>query len=157
MTSARIQSRDGQLVMPEMAIFLAQSGGDGANAMSLSSSAAELTIFTSVIINQGSNFNSGTGRFTAPCAGIYEFGLQMIAGNANDIYRFTFFKNGVAQSPQLRLDTSDTTNTDYETGTMITYFELAAGDYISVYAQSDGGNDKFSNSTYDIFRGRFIG
>jgi hypothetical protein len=142
--------------MPEMAIFHFNSGGAGAGAMTLSSSAAELTIFTQEIVNRGNHFDSSTGRFTAPVAGIYEFGCQFIAGDANDVYRFTFYKNGSSINKQLRLDTSDTTNNDYETGTMVIYHELAKGDYVSIYASSNGGNNKFSNSTYDFFRGRFI-
>ena len=153
----RIQSQFGQLLYPDLPIFYAASGGGGTNGMSLTNSAAELTIFTNVSINRGNCFNSSTGRFTTPVAGVYEFGLQMIAGNANDVYRFTFFVNGVAQNPQLRLDTSDSTNTDYETGTMVAYYDLSKGDYVSVYASSDGGNDKYSNITYDVFRGRLIG
>ena len=156
MTAARLQSLGGQLLYPDLPIFYAASGGSGANGLALSSSAAEITIFTNVSINRGNHFNSSTGRFTVPVAGIYEFGLQMIGGNANDVYRFVFYKNGVAQSPQLRLDTSDSTNTDYETGTMVAYYDLLKGDYVSVYGLSDGGNDKYSNITYDSFRGRLI-
>ena len=155
--SARIQSQFGQLLYPELPIFHANSGGSGTNGMSLTSSAAELTIFTQVIVNRGGHFDSSTGRFTAPVAGIYEFGCQFIGGNANDVFRMTFHKNGVSMNKQLRLDTSDTTNNDYETGTMIVYHELAKGDYVSIFASSNGGSDKFSNSTYDFFRGRLIG
>ena len=153
----RIQSQFGQLLYPELPIFYAASAGTGTNGVALGTSAAEITIFTNVAINRGNHYNSSTCRFTAPVAGIYEFGLQMIAGNANDVYRFGFIKNGANQNPQLRLDTSDATNTDYETGTMVVYYDLLKGDAISVYGYSNAGNDKFSNITYDIFRGRLIG
>lgn len=157
MTSARIQSLGGQLKYPDLPVFVAQSNGAGTNGMSLSSTMTELTLFTTVSLNQGNHYNSSTCRFTCPVAGIYEFGMNFIAGNANEIYRFMFYKNGVAQNPQLRLDASDTTNADYETGFISMYYSCIKGDEWSIYGKSDGGNDKFSNLTYDYFQGRLIG
>ena len=83
--------------------------------------------------------------------------MNFIAGNPNEVYRFMFYKNGVAQNPQLRLDTSDSTSLDYETGFISMYYPCNKGDYWSVYGKSDGGNDKFSNLSYDYFQGRLIG
>ena len=128
MTAARIQSQFGQLLYPELPVFVALSNGAGTDGMSLTSTISELTLFTTVSINQGSHYNNSTCRFTCPVAGIYEFGMNFIAGNYNEVYRFHFYKNGVAQNPQLRLDTSDSTNTDYETGFVSVYLECAKGD-----------------------------
>ena len=155
--SARIQSQFGQLLYPELPVFVALSNGAGTNAMALSTTMAEITMFTVVSINQGNHYNNSTCRFTCPVAGIYEFGMNFIAGNANDVYRFHFYKNGVAQNPQLRLDTSDSTNLDYETAFISVYLDCAKGDYVSIYGKSDGGSDKFSNLSYDYFQGRLIG
>jgi len=155
--SARIQSQFGQLLYPELPVFVALSNGAGTNGMSLTTTLSELTLFTIVSINQGNHYNNSTCRFTCPVAGIYEFGMNMIAGNANDVYRFHFYKNGVAQNPQLRLDTTDTTNLDYETAFASVYLDCAKGDYVSVYGMSDAGSDKFSNLSYDYFQGRLIG
>ena len=153
----RIQSQFGQLLYPDLPVFVALSAGGGTNGMTLSSSMAELTLFTNVPLNQGNHYDSSTCRFTAPVTGIYEFGMNFIAGNANDVYRFMFYKNGVAQNPQLRLDTSDTTNLDYETAFITMYYHSNKGDYWSIYGKSDGGSDKFSNLSYDYFQGRLIG
>ena len=153
----RIQSQFGQLLYPDLPVFVALSNGGGTNAMALSTSMAEITMFTVVSINQGNHYNNSTCRFTCPVAGIYEFGMNFIAGNANDVYRFHFHKNGVAQNPQLRLDTSDSTNLDYETAFISVYLDCAKGDYVSIYGKSDGGSDKFSNLSYDYFQGRLIG
>ena len=153
----RIQSQFGQLLYPDLPVFVALSNGGGTNAMALSSTMAEITMFTVVSINQGNHYNNSTCRFTCPVAGIYEFGMNFIAGNANDVYRFHFYKNGVAQNPQLRLDTSDSTNLDYETAFISVYLDCAKGDYVSIYGKSDGGSDKFSNLSYDYFQGRLIG
>lgn len=153
----RIQSQFGQLLYPDLPVFVALSAGGGTNGMALSTVMTELTLFTNVPLNQGNHYNSSTCRFTCPVTGIYEFGMNFIAGNANDIYRFHFYKNGVAQNPQLRMDTSDSTNLDYETAFISMYYHCNKGDYWSVYGKSDGGSDKFSNLSYDYFQGRLIG
>ena len=155
--SARIQSQFGQLLYPELPVFVAQSNGVGTNGMALSTTMTELTLFTNVAVNQGNHYDSSTCRFTCPVTGVYEFGMNFVAGNANEVYRFMFYKNGVAQNPQLRLDTSDSTNADYETGFISMYYPCNKGDEWSIYGKSDGGNDKFSNISYDYFQGRLIG
>ena len=154
MTSARIQSRDGQLVLPEAAVFQANAE----DTISLTTSYVEQTVFTGVDINRGNCFNSGTGRFTAPCKGIYQFGTAMIGGNTNDVYRFDFYKNGVRTEFSLRLSTN-ATGSEYGTNTsMEAYIELEAGDYVSIFAKSDAGNDAYGNASYkySYFNGRFI-
>ena len=157
MTAARLQSLGGQLLYPDLPLFVALSNGGGTDGMTLTTTISELTLFTIVSINRGNHYNNSTCRFTCPVAGIYEFGMNFIAGNYNDVYRFHFYKNGVAQNPQLRMDTSDTTNNDYETAFVSVYLDCAKDDYVSIYGKSDGGNDKFSNLSYDYFQGRLIG
>lgn len=161
MTAARLQSLGGQLLMPDAAVFHVDatgSTGGGNQDLVLTTSAAELNVFNSVRVNRGGHFNTATGRFTAPIAGVYEFYMYFITGNASDVYRFNFFKNGVDLGKQLRLDTSDSTNTDYEIGSMKIYEELAKDDYVSIYGLSGAGNNAFINpgGTYSFFAGRFI-
>lgn len=161
MTSARIQSRDGQLVLPEAVVFHVDatgSSGGGGQDLTLTTSAAELNVFNSARVNRGGHFNTSTSRFTAPTAGIYEFYMYFITGNASDVYRFNFYKNGSDLGKQLRLDTSDSTNTDYEIGSMKIYEELEAGDYVSIYGLSGAGSNAFVNpaGNYSFFAGRFI-
>ena len=154
MTSARIQSRDGQLVLPEAAVFQANAVA----TISLTTSFVEQTIFTEVEINRGNCFNSGTGRFTAPCPGIYQFGAAAIAGNANDVYRFNLYKNGSNTEFSLRIDNL-ATGSEYGTnGQMEVYLELEAGDYVSIFAKSDLGGDAYGDAAYKYtyFNGRFI-
>ena len=154
MTSARIQSRDGQLVLPEAAVFQANAVA----TISLTTSYVEQTVFTEVEINRANCFNSGTGRFTAPCPGIYQFGTAMIGGNAADVYRFSLYKNGSDTEFGLRVDTN-ATGSEYGTnGQMEVYLELEAGDYVSIFAKSDAGNDAYGDAgfKYTYFNGRFI-
>ena len=162
--SATLQASGSQLLQPNLSIFhaVAVGGtGGGGQDLTLGTTTAELTFFTQVQINRGNDYNGSTCRYTAPVAGIYEFEMYFITGNANDVYRFNFAKNGSIENfqPQLRLDTSDTTNNDYEIGSAGMFIELAANDYISVFGKSDAGNDAFvgPQGTYSYFRGRFIG
>ena len=152
-----IKNNGGHLTYPNLPIFVAVSNGAGADGMTLTNSMVELTLYTNISINRGNHYNNSTCRFTCPVAGIYEFGMNFIAGDANDVYRFHFYKNGVAQNPQLRIDTTDSTNNDYETAFISVYLDCAKDDYVSIYGMSDGGSDKFSNLSYDYFQGRLIG
>jgi len=158
-----IQNSGGYLTYPNLPVFHVDatgSSGSGGQDLTLTTTAAEITsFFNSVRVNRGNHFNTSTGRFTAPTSGIYEFYMYFITGNANDVYRFAFYKNGTDIGKQLRLDTSDTTNTDYETGSIKIYEELEAGDYVSIYGWSDAGNNAYINPTgnYSFFTGRLIG
>lgn len=159
--SSRLQSLGGQLLMPDAAVFHVDatgSTGGGGQDLTLTTTPTELTVFDSVRVNRGNHFNTTTGRFTAPTAGIYEFYMFFITGNASDVYRFAFYKNGSDLGKQLRLDTSDTTNTDYEIGSMKIYEELAKDDYVSIYGYSTGGSNAFVDPSgiFSFFAGRFI-
>ena len=154
----RIQSQFGQLLYPDLPIFHADAVGTGGINLALTSSFVELTVFTNERVNRGNHFNTSTGRFTAPVAGVYEFENYMISGNANDVFRFQIYVNGVSTGKELRLDTGDTTNADYLNGSMRIYQNLAKGDYVSVYGRSDGGSNAFiDGGTYSFFNGRLIG
>ena len=155
MTAARLQSRDGQLLMPDLAVFQANVTA----TISLTTSYVEQAdVYNEVTINRGNCYNSSTGRFTAPTAGIYQFGVASIAGNTNDVYRFDFYKNGVGTEYSLRISTNATGSEYQNNASMEVYIELEAGDYISVFAKSDAGNDAYgsSNYRYSFFHGRFI-
>ncbi len=161
--SAILQASGNQLLQPNLSIFHAVavggSGGGGID-LTLGTSSAEVTFFTQVQINRGSDYDGSSCRYTAPVAGIYEFEMYFISGSANDVFRFDFAKNGSLLNfqPQLRLDTSDSTNNDFEIGSTGMFIELAANDYISVFGKSDAGSDAFvgPQGTYSYFRGRFV-
>jgi hypothetical protein len=157
-----IQNSGGHLTYPNLPVFhidATGSSGGGGQDLTLTTTPTELTVFDSVRVNRGNHFNTTTGRFTAPTAGVYEFYMFFITGNASDVYRFNFYKNGSNLGKQLRLDTSDTTNTDYEIGSMKIYEELAKDDYVSIYGYSTGGSNAFvdPSGVYSFFAGRLIG
>ena len=152
--STRLQSLGGQLVLPDAAVFQANVTA----TISLTTSYVEQAgVYSEVTINRGSCYNSSTGRFTAPIAGIYQFGVASIGGNANDVFRFDLYKNGSETEYSLRIDQNDAS--EYGTNaSMEVYLELAAGDYVSIFARSDGGADAYGalNFRYSYFNGRFI-
>lgn len=155
MTAARIQSQFGQLLYPDLPVFQANV----VNTISLTTSFVEqANVYTEVEINRGNCFNSSTGRFTAPVAGIYQFGVASVGGNTNTVFRWSFYKNGVNTEFELRLD-GNASGSEYQpNGQMEVYLELAKGDYVSVYARSDNGDDAYGNALYkySYFNGRFI-
>ena len=162
-TTAMTIDSSGRVSQSSLPIFHAVAvggSGGGGQSLALTTTSSELTVFTQVNVNKGNHYNNSTCRFTAPIAGTYEFEMFFLSGNANDVYRFDFAKNGSMANfyPQLRLDTSDTTNTDYEFGSAAMFIELAANDYMSVFGKSDAGNNAFVSpqGTYSYFRGRFV-
>jgi hypothetical protein len=51
-------------------------------------------LFTTIDLNVGSNYNSGTGRFTAPVAGIYYFTYHLFGDGATQRHLSQLFLNG---------------------------------------------------------------
>ena len=88
-------------------------------------------VAASVVFNQGSYYDTTSGKFTAPVAGIYSVGLVCRVAVAS-LSSIGVFKNGVVSSSNQvcywEADTSTGTATHFGvTGTVI----LAAGDYLS--------------------------
>lgn len=113
-------------------------------------SGAQTILFNSVLTNVGSHYNSSTGRFTAPIAGLYEF-------------HFTGLNNGGGNRMQaeIRINNGGYTSMEqgasygYQMGSMVLLFSLAANDYVTV--NLSGASDAMYGSGYNSFSGRLVG
>lgn len=154
-TNALAVDSAGHITMPTQPVFMAVAD----SIITLTSgSFAELTAFSNAFVNVGSHYNTGTGRFTAPVAGTYQFAIASIGNSSADVYRFRFYKNGSSlNNYELRIQTEGGA---YGTnGEMNITTTLAASDYISIFGRSDGGNDAYADSSYryTYFRGHLMG
>jgi len=113
----------------------------------------------SVVINDGNCYDSSNGRFTAPVAGTYMFGIQSIASTATSILRWYPFKNGAAYTGiatatlQFR---QETTSGDYQqNGTYNLAIPLAENDY--VHFTANGGSSVYGfNDPDNVYHNYYV-
>jgi len=129
----------GRVTMPYQPAFLATCNTGNV-------SATNDIVFNSVITNIGGHYNSSTGVFTAPVAGMYQFnhvGLSMNTGSSLTIA----FKINATITQWMYSNGA----TDYRNACFSTAVYLSANDTVkltvttgTLYALGDGGNPRFS-------------
>lgn len=106
----------------------------------------------------GSNFDIATNnRFTTPISGFYQFNAAVNANvAAGDLYNVALYKNGVLAS--VGAGTITATGTTTQTWTISDSMQLAATDYVEVFAfnGSGGGKAVTQGSPYTWFSGFLI-
>lgn len=157
MSDANIKARinsSGHLLMPNRPAFHAQ----GLNTVVNNS----ICVWPTIRFNIGGHYNATNGRFTAPVSGMYVFGWTNIGKDINDVYRWRFNVNGSNVGDlHLRQDTN-ASGSEYATNGMYTIpWSLNAGDYVSIYFVSDGGNLPYGSGNtgddYPRFWGYLLG
>ena len=153
-TSALGIDSSGRVTQPALPIFFATAEG----TITMTTSYVETTAFSNAIVNVGNHYSTSTGRFTAPIAGTYCFGVTSLANATADVYRFRPYKNGSSlNNYELRIQTEGGaygTNGEY-----CFYATLAVNDYVSIFLKSDSGTDGYgdTNFRYSYFRGQLVG
>lgn len=113
-------------------------------------------VFPSTYVNVGSNYNTSTGRFTAPITGTYIFFWSNIGNTPNTVYRYLLLKNGTGiDDLHLRLGEGITGYRD--SGDKKAMINLAAGDYVNIKFISDNGTASYTSGQYPWFGGYLLG
>jgi hypothetical protein len=115
-------------------------------------------IFPTAVVNTGSHYNTSTGIFTAPVAGVYKFTWSNIGNSVIDIYRYYIRIDNVdvAGGFQLRLEAP--ASGKYAASASVTYMTtLSPGQTVRIYFTSDGGTASYNSSSYPWFTGELIG
>ena len=103
-----------------------------------STNAANVFRPTRVDLNNGGMYDSSTGRATAPIAGIYWFGAQMLINSSerdNVDMRFYINGNQIQSGSIYEPDWGST----YRKVNMFTVLSLSVNDYVTVQIQANGG------------------
>lgn len=155
----------GNTVRSSRPYFIAQGN---TNVWTNYTSAAWNTIvIANTIVNNGSNYNTSNGRFTAPVSGCYIFWgqtyTQKYPTTTNSGYTHPLFRvndstttRHASYTTQYRLRSRTYYTSSYSTDTRISQlFELVAGDYVTMSIYSSTSLRHYS--TRDLFGGWFVG
>ncbi len=98
-------------------------------------------VFPSTQVNVGNHYNTTTGIFTAPIAGIYVFFFSTIGNNSSTVFRHNIRVNNGSDIYQYRNPTT-MTGSAYATNTAGCWSRnLSANDTVRIYITSDNGSD----------------
>ena len=118
----------------------AEAGGgvsDGFQAItsgSGTSSASGVIVVNDELFDDGSNYSTSNGRYTAPSTGHYLFHAGALQSGSSGTY-FYFYKNGSAVGSQSRWGYNGAGNQTAMNIFMI--IDLSAGDYINIYSSAN--------------------
>lgn len=123
-------------------------------------SSGSFIVFPTIQVNVGGAYNTSTGIFTAPIAGIYAFFSSNIGANSSSVWRTNFRYNGT-DIFQLR-NPNTASGSAYATNSVGLYsVEMAVNDTMRIYVTSDSGANFYpggasSTNDYWYFAGYLI-
>ncbi len=153
-TAFRINA-DGSVITPYQPAFgIKMNVVNGINATSSTQVISGTTYFNSSSLQQtgGSNFAVGTGRFTAPVSGFYQFNVSIrFDGHSGSYIYITLVDNGAAISRNLT-----SLGFTYMTLSMSKAHYLHANDYVEIHINCAGDTSVTMDSD-SFFSGYLIG
>jgi hypothetical protein len=150
-SSQKVMDMDGagRITMPYQSSFLA-----AANFAVVTYAAGAKIIFDTIGHNTGNNFNTTTGRFTAPVTGVYLFSISMwvqAASNPQIILRVNNAEQRFATDVTLLASSGASGNQGYAV-----IIKLTANDYVEPFTRIDSaGGDLYGRHSH--FSGHLLG
>lgn len=146
----------GELTYPLQPSFLAYPDADRLNVTG--NGAKYGLICNTELYDRNADYNTGTGAFVAPVAGVYHFSflVRMVQGGAVNYTNLALEKNGT----EFAITYTDLSNGSYVFCMLCAYNLLAAGDSILPYVtcSGTGGNtmDIFGTQAGSTFAGHLV-
>lgn len=125
------------------------------NASWTSSSTAALVTFDTALFDTGSNYNTSTGKFTAPVAGFYWFTATVSPSAAYNAASFAaLFVNG--SRVKLGGGIVVAAGSEQVASTVTGLLKLSTNDYVQVYYVGDSGGSMYTGKDLAYFDGVFM-
>lgn len=122
-------------------------------AFNFTSSLALLT-FDTKNFDTGTNYDTSTGKFTAPVTGFYFFNWQVLSTTTGNGYTAALYKNGVEIARGSDVFINGTPFLTVGTGGGTKLVSASATDYFQIYIQSDATRaGSVTNSGWNYFEG----
>ena len=144
-TTAMTIDSAGRVVSPAKPAFMARR---------TSNQSTGVVIFDTAVVNQGSHYDTSTGKFTAPVAGVYSFSTVVLSNNdgTDNYFRSEIHINGTTYAVSQAYTFSDN---DFGSS-FSTVASLSANDYVQVVAVTAPVYGS-GNTNYTHFSGFLIG
>ena len=113
-------------------------------------------IFDSVETNIGSHYDSSTGKFTAPIAGIYAFSANILSMDNTNANGFVIVKNNTNNANELGRFRSHSSNAVHNTLSLSVTVSLSASDTVFCHV-SEGSLYGGTTAGWSIFSGHLVG